>query len=54
MGKILVHQWPDAIEVEVEIGAHGVFLLPLGIGREGKCMGTGLESCRGPRHHEPV
>ena len=42
-GQISDEQWPAAIEVEVEIGAHGVFLLPMGIGREDRCMGKGLQ-----------
>ena len=35
-------QQPAVIEVEVEIGgAHGVFLLPMGIGWEDRCIGAG-------------
>ena len=35
------------MEVEVVFGAHGVFLLPMGIGREDRCMGMGLQTWKG-------
>ena len=37
------------MEVEVVFGAHGVFLLPMGIGREDRCMGTGLQTWKGSK-----
>ena len=49
ISQISDQQWPAAAKVEVEIGAHGVFLLPMGIGREERCMRTGLESWRGSK-----
>ena len=40
---------PAAMEVEVVFGAHGVFLLPMGIEREDRCMGTGLQTWKGSK-----
>ena len=35
------------MEVEVVFGAHGVFLLPMGIGWEDRCIGAGLQTWKG-------
>ena len=44
--KISSEQWGASMEGEVTIGDHGVVPLPMGIEREDRCMGAGIQASK--------